>query len=329
MPQRSRNRGKNFQSSDRQPRFSRDSRGPKARPARAASPSAALQEFQARVAITPNRKIPLAGPDAPLTLRVLDLICPIGFGQRALILAPPRTGKTTFLRDLCLGVTAGAPTALLYALLVDERPEEVTDFRRSVQAEVFASSNDRSLEEHLATAATCLEKAITEALTGKDVVIVVDSLTRLSRAHNLNTSTGRTMSGGIDANALELPKRFFGAARQLENSGSLTIIATALIDTGSRMDEVIAQEFKGTGNTEVLLDRRLADRRIFPAIDIAKSGTRKEEQLLDPAALKVSHLLRRHCAEQTTVEATKLLLTFFEKTPSNEALIAELSRESL
>ena len=291
----------------------------------ASTPSAALQEFQSRVALAPNRKIPLAGPGAPLTLRVLDLLCPIGFGQRALILAPPRTGKTTFLKDLCQGVTAGAPTAVLYALLVDERPEEVTDFRRSVTAEVFASSNDRPLEEHLATAAACLERAVADALAGRDVVVVVDSLTRLARAHNLNTQTGRTMSGGLDASALEMPKRLFGAARQLEGGGSLTIIATALIDTGSRMDEVIAQEFKGTGNMEVVLDRRLADRRIFPAIDIPASGTRKEAQLLDPAALKAAYLLRRRLAELTAVEATKTLLTLFERTPTNEALVAELA----
>jgi len=302
----------------------RGQRGPTAR-ARTPVPSAALQEFQSRIAIAPNRKIPLAGPDAPLTLRVLDLLCPVGFGQRTLILAPPRTGKTTFLKDLCHGVSAGAPEAVLFCLLVDERPEEVTDFRRSVKAEVFASSNDRPLEEHLAVAATCLERAVTDALAGRDVVVVVDSLTRLARAHNLNTQTGRTMSGGIDANALEMPKRFFGAARQLEGSGSLTIIATALIDTGSRMDEVIAQEFKGTGNMEVVLDRRLADRRLFPAVDIAASGTRKEDQLLTPAALKAAHLLRRRTAELTTVEATKILLSLFEKTSSNEALIAELS----
>ena len=312
MQQPLRRRNKNRQS-NKPPYGPRDDHTQRAHNRKTTAPSAALQEFQSRVALAPTHKIPLAGPDAPLTLRVLDLLCPIGFGQRALILAPPRTGKTTFLRDLCLGIAAAAPTAVLYCLLVDERPEEVTDFRRSVQAEVFASSNDRSLEEHLAVAAACLERAVTDALAGRNVVIVVDSLTRLSRAHNLNTATGRTMSGGLDAKAMEMPKRFFGAARQLEESGSLTIIATALIDTGSRMDEVIAQEFKGTGNMEILLDRRLADRRIFPAIDIAKSGTRKEELLLDPASLKVAHLLRRRCAELTTVEATTMLLTFFEK----------------
>jgi transcription termination factor Rho len=213
---------------------------------------------------------------------------------------------------------------VLYCLLVDERPEEVTDFRRSVKAEVFASSNDRPLEEHLATAATCLERAVADALAGRDVIVVVDSLTRLSRAHNLNTSSGRTMSGGLDANALEMPKRLFGAARQLEGGGSLTIVATALVDTGSRMDDVIAQEFKGTGNMEVVLDRRLADRRIFPAIDLARSGTRKEEQLLDAASLKAAHILRRRTADLTTVEAGSMLVSLLERTPTNEALVAEL-----
>ena len=287
----------------------------------------ALRDFQAHVALAPSRRIPLAGPGAPLTLRVIDLLCPVGFGQRALILAPPKTGKTTFLKDICNGVSAGAPQAKLYCLLVDERPEEVTDFRRSVKAEVFASSNDRSLEEHLATAATCLERVIVDALAGHDVVVVVDSLTRLSRAHNLNSRSGRTMSGGLDASALELPKRFFGTARQLEGNGSLTIVATALIDTGSVMDDVIAQEFKGTGNLEVVLDRRLADRRIFPALDIAKSGTRREDQLLTPAELKASHVMRRRVADLTPVEGTKLIISLFEKTPSNEALVRELAAE--
>jgi transcription termination factor Rho len=290
------------------------------------SPSAALQEWQSHSALVPTRKIPLAGPGTPLLLRVLDLLCPVGFGQRALILAPPRTGKTTLLKEFCQGVTAGAPAAVLYCLLVDERPEEVTDFRRSVQAEVMASANDRPLEEHLAVAATCLERAVTAALSGRDVVLVVDSLTRLARAHNLQTQTGHTMSGGLDASALALPKRFFGAARQLEHGGSLTIMATVLIDTGSRLDEVIAQEFKGTGNLEVVLDRRLAERRIFPAIDIPASGTRKEAYLLDPAALKTAQLLRRRVAELTTVEATKTLLAVFERTPTNEALVEELVR---
>lgn len=286
-----------------------------------------LRELQARVALAPTRRIPLAGPNAPLTLRLLDLLCPIGFGQRALILAPPKTGKTTFLKDICNGVSAGAPNAKLYCLLVDERPEEVTDFRRSVKAEVFASSNDRSLEEHLEAANVCLERIVADTLAGHDVVIVVDSLTRLSRAHNLNTRTGRTMSGGIDAQALEMPKRFFGTARQVEDGGSLTIVATALIDTGSLMDDVIAQEFKGTGNMELVLDRRLADRRIFPALDIAKSGTRKEDQLLTPAELKASHVMRRRIADLTPVEGTKLIISLFEKVPSNDVLIKELAAD--
>jgi transcription termination factor Rho len=214
---------------------------------------------------------------------------------------------------------------MLYCLLVDERPEEVTDFRRSVPAEIFASSNDRPLEEHLATAATCLDRAVTAALAGQDVVLVMDSLTRLARAHNLRTQTGHTLSGGLDAGALALPKRLFGAARQLEQGGSLTILATALIDTGSRLDDVIAQEFKGTGNMEVVLNRRLADRRTFPAIDIAASGTRQEAHLLDPAALKTAQLLRRRVAALPTAEATKALLAVFEQTLTNEALIEELA----
>lgn len=287
--------------------------------------TSALQQFQEGVPIIPNRKIDLVGPQSPLTIRVLDVFCPIGFGQRAIILAPPKTGKTTFLKDLCVAIAYGAPDAILYSLLIDERPEEVTDFKRAVPAEVFASSNDRSLEEHLDTSELCLQKAVETVLTGKDVVIVLDSLTRLGRAHNLNTASGRTMSGGIDANALEIPKRLFGAARQLEDGGSLTIIATCLIDTGSRMDEVIAQEFKGTGNMELLLDRKLADRRLFPAIDIAASGTRKEEQLLDAPTLRMSQLLRRQIAELPTVDATQAILSAFEKAESNSALVERFS----
>ncbi len=302
-------------------------KGSRGRPPRggAPPPSAALQELQARVAIAPLRKIPLAGPDAPLTLRFLDLFYPIGFGQRALILAPPKTGKTTFLKDLSLGLLAGAPQAVLYGLLIDERPEEITDFRRTVKAEMFASSHDRPPEEHLAVATECLERAVTEVLAHRDVVIVLDSLTRLSRAHNVHTTTGRTMSGGLDAAALELPKRLFGAARQVEHGGSLTIIATCLVDTGSRMDEVIAQEFKGTGNMELLLDRQLAERRLFPAINIVASGTRKEAQLLDPLSLKAAHRLRRQIADLPIVEATTAVLPWFEESPSNAALVAALA----
>lgn len=320
-----RQRGNGDRSQDRRRRQARNGQQQRGRRTGTPPPSAALKEFQDRVPIAPIRKIPLVGPDAPLTIRILDIFCPIGFGQRAIILAPPKTGKTTFLKDLCVAIAAGAPEAILYSLLVDERPEEVTDFRRAVPAEVFASSNDRSLEEHLEAAANCMERAVGEALADKDVVIVLDSLTRLGRAHNLNTTTGRTMSGGIDAAALELPKRLFGAARQLEDGGSLTIIATCLIDTGSRMDEVIAQEFKGTGNMELLLDRRLADRRVFPAINIAASGTRKEEQLLDPDTLNASRLLRRKVADMNTVEATQAVLSVFEKIGSNATLIEQLA----
>ena len=293
--------------------------------ARLNPPSAALLEFQARVALAPVRKIPLAGPDAPMTLRFLDLFCPIGFGQRAIILAPPRTGKTTFLKDLSLGVLRAAPEAVVYCLLVDERPEEVTDFRRSVPAEVFASSNDRPLEEHLSTATQCLEQGVAEVLADRDVVIVLDSLTRLARAHNVRSTTGKTMSGGLDSKAMELPRRFLGAARQVEDGGSLTIIGTCLVDTGSRMDDVIAEEFKGTGNMELHLDRQLADRRLFPAINIAASGTRKEEQLLDAASLKAAHLMRRQTADLSPVEAVTALLSLFEKVPSNEALVNRFS----
>ena len=319
---RPRGRGGRAQPGERNHQVHRRQRGRRNGPP---EPSAALQEFQSRVPIAPNRKIQLVGPDTPLTIRILDVFCPIGFGQRAIILAPPKTGKTTFLKDLCVAAATGAPQAALYSLLIDERPEEVTDFRRAVPAEVFASSNDRSLEEHLETAAVCLERAVENALQDKDVIIVLDSLTRLGRAHNLNTATGRTMSGGIDANALDIPKRLFGAARQLEEGGSLTIVATCLIDTGSRMDEVIAQEFKGTGNMELRLDRRLAERRLFPAIDIAASGTRKEEQLLDPDTLKMARLLRRQVAAMPTVEATQAVLAAFEKAESNAALVAQFA----
>src|ERR1043166_6563899 len=228
-----------------------------------------------------------------LTMRAMDLICPIGKGQRGLIVSPPKAGKTTFLKHICLALAKIAPELKLYCLLIDERPEEVTDFKRSVPAEVHASPSDRRYEEHIQVAQDLMDKAITEADSGKDVATLLDSLTRLSRAHNSNTTGNKTMSGGLDSRAMEIPRRFFGAARNIEEGGSLTILATILVETGSRMDDIIFQEFKGTGNMELVLSRAAAEQRIFPAINIRSTGTRKEELLLPPDQLERVYKLRR------------------------------------
>ncbi len=281
------------------------------------------QAFSELISIDPIEQFHLETEPDRLTTRVLDLLSPIGKGQRCLIVAPPKAGKTTLLKDIAHGINRNHPEVTLMVLLVDERPEEVTDFRRSVEkGEVIASSSDETAENHIQIAEVVLERARRLVEMKKDVVILCDSITRMSRAYNNEQrGSGKILSGGIDARTMEKPRRFFGAARKAEDWGSLTIIATALVDTGSRMDEVIFQEFKGTGNTEVVLDRGLFERRIFPAINIAQTGTRKEEKLLDPQHLPKIHTLRRALAGTDPMTAMKMLLERLQKFPSNEAFL--------
>jgi transcription termination factor Rho len=253
-----------------------------------------------------------------LTTRVLDLASPIGKGQRALIVAPPRTGKTIILQNIANAIAVNNPNVYMIVLLIDERPEEVTDMMRSVKGEVISSTFDEPPERHVQIAEMAIEKARRLVEYHHDVVILLDSITRLARAYNtVQPHSGKILTGGIDANALHKPKRFFGAARNIEEGGSLTIIATALIDTGSRMDEVIFEEFKGTGNMELVLDRRLADRRTYPAIDLVKSGTRKEELLYHKEELEKIYLLRQALADLSPLDAMNLLLGRLKKTNSN------------
>lgn len=257
------------------------------------------KRFLNGVAINPTQQIKFELGSSECTVRAMDLITPIGMGQRGLIVAPPGCGKTTILKHICQAVGKAYPDIKLYALLIDERPEEVTDFKRSVPAEVHASSTDESFEQHVRVANQLLNKARKEAGEGKDVMIVIDSLTRLSRVHNASRKgSGRTMSGGLDASALEIPRKLFGAARKIENGGSLTILATILVDTGSQMDQVIFEEFKGTGNMEIVLSRNIAARRIFPAIEIAKSSTRREELLLSSKDIDKVRVLRWALSQQ-------------------------------
>ncbi|MDD5400318.1 MAG: transcription termination factor Rho [Sulfurimonas sp.] len=262
-----------------------------------------------------------------LTGRMMDLFAPIGKGQRGLIVAPPRSGKTELLKEIAHGITHNHPEIDLMVLLVDERPEEVTDMERSVKGEVYSSTFDMPAKNHVKVAEMVIEKAKRRVELGKDVVILLDSITRLARAYNTVTpSSGKVLSGGVDANALHKPKRFFGAARNIENGGSLTIIATALVDTGSRMDEVIFEEFKGTGNSEVILDRKIADRRIFPAIDILKSGTRKDELLVGPDVLQKVFILRQMIHKQDDeVEALKFVYTTMGKKPTNAEFLESMN----
>jgi len=260
-----------------------------------------------------------------LTTRIIDLMCPIGKGQRALITSPPKAGKTIILQKIAQAITTNHPKVKLIVLLIDERPEEVTDMRRSVKGEVVSSTFDEPADRHVQVAKIVLEKAKRLTEHKHDVVILLDSITRLARAHNsVVPHSGKILSGGVDSNALQLPKRFFGAARNIEGGGSLTIIATALVETGSRMDEVIFEEFKGTGNMEMVLDRRLADRRIYPAMDINRSSTRKEELLLDEEVLAKIYILRRFLAEMNTVEAMEFLLDRMRKTKDNAKFLASM-----
>ena len=260
---------------------------------------------QVGVALDPTERLILELPpgkgDPPygdrITGRAIDLIAPIGRGQRCLIVSPPKAGKTRILQCIAASVAFNHPDVEIYALLVDERPEEVTDFKRNTPANVIAASSDMSIEEHIETAEYAMEVVAQQVIEGKDVVLLLDSITRLARAYNNNADgSGRTMSGGLDTNAMQAPRQIFGAARKIEGGGSLTILGTALIDTGSRMDQVIFEEFKGTGNSEIYLSRELAERRIYPAIDIAKSGTRKEEKLYPPDIVPRIHMLRRGLA---------------------------------
>jgi transcription termination factor Rho len=262
-----------------------------------------------------------------LTGRMMDLFCPVGKGQRGLVVAPPRTGKTELLKEIAHGISNNHPESELMVLLVDERPEEVTDMERSVKGEVYSSTFDMPAKNHVKVAEMVIERAKRRVEIGKDVVILLDSITRLARAYNTVTpSSGKVLSGGVDANALHKPKRFFGAARNIENGGSLTIIATALIETGSRMDEVIFEEFKGTGNSEVVLGRSIADRRIFPAIDILKSGTRKEELLIGPEVLQKVFVLRSMLHKQADeVEALKFLYTTMQKSKTNTEFLESMN----
>jgi transcription termination factor Rho len=283
-------------------------------------------DFEALTPVHPDRKIELETADAPdLVARVIDLLAPVGFGQRGLIVAPPRAGKTLVLKALARSIAQNHPDAALMMLLVDERPEEVTDMERDVAGEVVASTFDEAPARHVQVAEIVLDKAKRLVEGGRDVVILLDSITRLARAYNaLAPSGGRILSGGVEANALQKPKRFFGAARSIEGGGSLTILATALVDTGSRMDDVIFEEFKGTGNMELVLDRRLAERRLFPAIDVHGSGTRMEERLLDETRQRQLFVLRQVLAQLHPVEAMELLLSKMRGTRSNSDFLEKL-----
>jgi len=267
----------------------------------------------------PDRRIRLEQEGGDLSMRVMDLITPVGYGQRGLIVSPPKAGKTILLQKVANSISENAPDAELIVLLIDERPEEVTDMEENVKAEVISSTFDEPADRHVQVADMVIEKARRLVEHGRDVIILLDSITRLARAHNVVTPhSGKILSGGVDANALQKPKRFFGAARNIEGGGSLTIIATALIETGSRMDEVIFEEFKGTGNMELILNRGIADRRIYPAIDVQKSSTRKEELLLDKDELNKMYLLRNFLADMPTVEAIEFLLERMKRAKTNE-----------
>jgi transcription termination factor Rho len=275
----------------------------------------------------PDQRIRLERKDNDLSMRVLDILAPLGKGQRALISSPPKAGKTILLQKFANSITENHPEIVLIVLLIDERPEEVTDMEENVKAEVISSTFDEPADRHVQVADMVIEKAKRLVEHGKDVVILLDSITRLARAHNVVVPhSGKILSGGVDANALHKPKRFFGAARNIEGGGSLTIIGTALIETGSRMDEVIFEEFKGTGNLEIVLDRRIAERRTWPAIDVNRSATRKEELLLPPDELNRVYLLRKFLADMPPVEAIEFLLERLKRTKNNKEFYATMAQ---
>ncbi|MCB9846111.1 MAG: transcription termination factor Rho [Phycisphaeraceae bacterium] len=292
------------------------------------------KRFDELTSIDPQPRLTLEYPGCPPACRLIDLFCPIGRGQRGLIVSPPKAGKTTLLKNIAEGILHNHPQTSLFMLLVDERPEEVTDFRRTFTREgvnwdpsrvqIIASSNDHDTERHISVATTCIDRAKVMVETGRHAVILLDSLTRLGRAFNRSrehASSGRTMSGGIDSRALEFPKRIFGAARNTEEAGSLTVLATCLVDTGSRGDQLIFEEFKGTGNMELILDRKVAERRVFPAMDLAGSGTRKEELLLDERTYQTVSALRRRMLAMPPHQQMEQLLAALQRYPTNQDLV--------
>ena len=282
-----------------------------------------VKSFDQLTPINPETWLRLETGQQPITTRVMDILTPLGKGQRALIVAPPRTGKTVLLQQISQAVSTNHPELSLVMLLIDERPEEVTDMKRSVKGDVLASSLDCDVESHVRLSQLAIERCKRMAEAGKDVFLLMDSITRMARAFNKWVgNTGRTMSGGVDIKALDIPKKLFATARLFEEGGSLTIVATALIDTGSRMDELIFQEFKGTGNMELVLDRKLADRRVWPAIDISQSGTRREEKLLDPNTLHAVNMLRRTLSSMHHVDAMEQLTKQLSKFKSNREFIS-------
>jgi transcription termination factor Rho len=281
-----------------------------------------LPEFKTLTTVDPDFHYATGDVTDEVSMRIVDLLCPIGRGQRGLIVAPPRTGKTTLLKQFAKGIEVGYPDVHLFVLLVDERPEEATDWKRSTKGKVFASTSDEPAKQHVQLAEAVWARCMRLVELGQDVVLLLDSLTRLSRAYNnLAAGSGRTMSGGLDSRAMERPRQIFGSARNTEKAGSLTILGTALIDTGSRMDQLIFEEFKGTGNMELVLSRRLADRRIFPAIDIEKSGTRKEEKILSSKKLKSVHILRRVLQRMNPYESMELLITKLDQVEHSDEFL--------